>query len=121
MYSSDEGSVKQAAFARVATRRERHQRRSWVVRALTFVAGMLLSLAGLLLLWAPELGLPLILAGLGLLALEFDWATRAQAWTEWRAVQLRHWFSRQSMVVKAGVPLFLIAATIAAVILWVLH
>ncbi len=52
-----------------------------VVRVLTVGLGGLGAVAGLLLLLPfPEFGLPLLVAGLGALALEFDWAARL-AWT----------------------------------------
>lgn len=114
--SPDRGSVREAVHARVAARRERHRRRPLAVRVLVAAAGGLLTVAGALLIWAPELGLPLLLGGLGLLALEFEWATGAQAWTEWRAVQARHWFGRQPRAVKVGVPLILAAAVL--LVLW---
>lgn len=41
------------------------------------MGGTLGDFAGLLAVIAPEFGLPLLLPGLGLLALEFDWAARA--------------------------------------------
>ena len=116
MDSPDRGSVKEATLARVAARRERHRGRSLFLRALVVVGGVLLALAGLLLLWAPEFGFPLLLAGFGLLALEFEWAARALAWTEWRALLLRHWFGRQPRPVKMAFPLLLIA--VLSVVVW---
>lgn len=64
-------------LARVLARREVHRGRSFFVRAGVAVGGGLLSLfAALLSVVAPEFGLPLLLVGLRLLALEFDWAAR---------------------------------------------
>ena len=64
---------------RVLRQRERHQERSVFVRVGVVVAGGTLSVFGGLLSFAPEFGLPLLLLGLRLLALEFDWAARAYA------------------------------------------
>jgi hypothetical protein len=62
------------------------------VRALALLGGCLLALLGLaFVLWLPELGLPLLIGGLALLALEFEWASRAQARLEWAALSLRRW------------------------------
>lgn len=67
-------------LARVFERRERHRERSLFVRAGVVVAGGAVSLsAALLSVVTPELGLPLLLFGLRLLALEFDWAARLYA------------------------------------------
>jgi hypothetical protein len=65
---------------RVLGQRERHRERSGFVRAGVVVAGGTVSVfGGLLSVIAPEFGLPLLLVGLRLLALEFDWAARAYA------------------------------------------
>lgn len=67
-------------LALVFERRERHRERSLFVRAGVVVAGGAVSLsAALLSVVTPELGLPLLLFGLRLLALEFDWAARLYA------------------------------------------
>ena len=64
----------------VLARRERHRQRSVFVRAGVVVAGGAVGLfAALLSVVVPEVGLPLLLFGLRLLALEFDWAARLYA------------------------------------------
>jgi hypothetical protein len=66
------------ARARLEAARERHRERSIVARALTVAGGGFAGLVGaLLVLPVPELGLPLLLMGLRLLALEYEWAARA--------------------------------------------
>lgn len=71
------GAVVDETLARMFERRERHRGRSIFVRAGVVVAGGAVSLfAALLSVVAPEFGLPLLLVGLRLLALEFDWAAR---------------------------------------------
>ena len=64
-----------------------------VVRILTAGAGGLGAAVGLVLLLPfPEFGVPLLVAGLGALALEFDWAARALTWTLRQADRARRWF-----------------------------
>jgi len=66
------------ARARLEATRERHRQRSHAARILTVLGGGLVGLLGaVLLLPLPELGLPLFLVGLRLLALEYEWAARA--------------------------------------------
>lgn len=106
--TSNRDSIKSAVRARIAEQRERHRRRPIGVRVLSGTCGSLLSTAGFLLLWAPEFGLPLLVAGFGLLALEFDWAVRARAWTEWRVELLRDWVKRQPPATKVAFPLIIL-------------
>ena len=65
-----------AVLERVLLQREKHRERSIFVRAGVAVAGGAVGVFAVPLLLAPELGLPLLLFGLRLLALEFDWAVR---------------------------------------------
>jgi hypothetical protein len=66
-----------AVLERVLAQRERHRGRSIFVRAGVVVAGGAVSVfAAPLSVVVPELGLPLLLFGLRLLALEFDRAAR---------------------------------------------
>ena len=116
MNSLEKDSVRQAVLVRTAAQRERHRRRSLIMRVVVGTGGALLSLAGLVLIWAPEFGLPLLLAGFGLLALEFDWALRARAWVEWRAVLLRQRLKRQPPAVKAALPLVILA--VLSIVAW---
>lgn len=65
---------------KVLRQRERHRKRSVFVRVGVVVAGGTVAVfACPLAVLAPEFGLPLLLVGLRLLALEFDWAARAYA------------------------------------------
>ncbi len=66
----------ETVLERVMRQRERHQKRSIFARVGIVVAGGAVSIFAVPLLLAPELGLPLLLFGLRLLALEFDWAVR---------------------------------------------
>jgi hypothetical protein len=64
--------------ARLRAARERQRQRSLAARILTVLGGGLVGLVGaVLLLPLPELGLPLLLVGLRVLALEYEWAERA--------------------------------------------
>lgn len=66
-----------AVLERVLAQRGRHRKRPILVRAGVVVAGGAVSVfAAPLSLVVPELGLPLLLFGLRLLALEFDRAAR---------------------------------------------
>lgn len=72
-----------AVLDRVLAQRERHRGRPILVRAGVVVAGGAVSVfAAPLSVVVPELGLPLLLFGLRLLALEFDWAARLYARVE---------------------------------------
>ncbi len=74
---------------RLRERRERHRERHAVVRMLVVLGGFAALLGGLALLVLPGPGIPLVIVGLGLLALEFRWAeaTLARALRHARRVQ----------------------------------
>lgn len=115
----DPAAVRQAVLERVAAQRDRHRRRPRALRVITAVGGSVLALAGLLLLWVPELGLPLLIPGLGLLALEFDWAVAARAWAEWRLALLRDRLRRAPAGAKLAVVIVVVVVTVlAAWFLW---
>ena len=66
------------ARARLEAARACHRKRSRAVRILIVTGGGFVAvLGGTLLVPVPELGLPLLLVGLRLLALEYEWAARA--------------------------------------------
>jgi uncharacterized protein (TIGR02611 family) len=64
---------------RLRERRARHQQRHVTVRMLVALGGFVALLGGLVLLVLPGPGIPLVIVGLGLLALEFRWAETALA------------------------------------------
>ena len=64
------------AVDRLRERRARQQQRSILVRIATVLAGFAALAGGALLLVLPGPGIPLLVVGLGLLALEFRWAER---------------------------------------------
>jgi hypothetical protein len=80
---------------RLQAARERQRQRSHAARILTVLGGGLVGLLGaVLLLPLPELGLPLLLVGLRVLALEYEWAARAyvpvaRLWERLKALSIR--------------------------------
>lgn len=88
------------AVTRVASRREQHRGRPWVVRIPVAALGIVIGAAAIPLLLIPELGLPLLLLALRILALEFTWAVHAQGWIEARVTAIRRWFTRCSRTTK---------------------
>ena len=83
-----------AVLDRVLLQRERHRGRSISVRAGVVIAGGAVSVFAVPLLLAPELGLPPLLFGLRLLALEFDWAARLYVRVEKLARKVLGFFKR---------------------------
>jgi uncharacterized protein (TIGR02611 family) len=71
-----EGRPSRRFVERVRERRERHRRRSRIVRAAVALAGFVVVLAGLAMIPLPGPGLLIVAAGLAILALEFAWAER---------------------------------------------
>jgi len=66
----------------------------------------------------PELGVPLLLLALRLLAVEFDWAAHSYAWVLWRWQQAVVWFHGSLAPVRTLVVLALLAVGVA--LLWLL-
>ena len=83
------------ARARLEAARDRHRLRSRGARALAVLGGGVVGLIGVVLVVPlPELGLPLLLAGLRVLALEYEWAARAyvpvaRLWDRLKALSVR--------------------------------
>jgi uncharacterized protein (TIGR02611 family) len=61
---------------RVRARQKRHRQRNRIYRVAFAAAGFVVLLAGVIMLVTPGPGIPVILLGLGMLALEFAWAER---------------------------------------------
>jgi uncharacterized protein (TIGR02611 family) len=61
---------------RVRARQHRHRQRNRIYRVAFAGAGFIVLLAGLVMLVTPGPGIPVIILGLGMLALEFSWAER---------------------------------------------
>ena len=106
-------------FQQVLRQRELHQRRSILTRIGFALAGCLISVVGaVLLVLLPELGLPILLVGLRLLAYKFYWAARAYAWVAALAERFRGWYrslplsTRRSVV--AAIVLLALVGLVAA-------
>jgi uncharacterized protein (TIGR02611 family) len=61
---------------RVRARQHRHRQRNRIYRVAFAAAGFIVLLAGIVMLVTPGPGIPVIILGLGMLALEFSWAER---------------------------------------------
>jgi uncharacterized protein (TIGR02611 family) len=61
---------------RVRARRDRHKERNRIYRAVFAVVGFVVLAAGVIMLVTPGPGIPAIILGLAMLALEFAWAER---------------------------------------------
>lgn len=110
---------REAALARVTESRRAGRARPAAVRVLVAAGGVVAGVAAVpLVVVLPELGVPLLLVALRLLAVEFDWAARAYAWVIWRWGQAKAWYRGASAGVRALVIVVLLA--IAAGLLWLL-
>jgi hypothetical protein len=108
--------ARDAALVRVLAYRERGRARAMPIRVgLALVGGLLFVAAIPLIVLVPELGIPALLVGFRLLAVEVDWAARAYAWTDWRFSQLRDWFHRQSQPARAAMLTGLLLVAVALV------
>lgn len=108
------GEAVDEVLERVFERRGRHRDRSVLVRVGVVAAGGAVSLfAALLSVVTPEFGLPLLLFGLRLLALEFDWAARLYAKVAKVAGRVAGTFRRLLPKSKVGVAM-MVAALVAA-------
>lgn len=72
----DETGGRPPLIERVRARRERHRSRNRIYRFAFALAGFVVLLAGVVMLVTPGPGIPVIILGLGMLALEFAWAER---------------------------------------------
>jgi hypothetical protein len=110
-------TTRDAALARLRAYRERGRARSPLVRAILAGIGAVLFVGSIpLVVLLPELGVPILLIALRLLAVEVEWAARAYVWTDWRFCQVRDWLHRQPRAVHAALVIgFLV---VAAVIVW---
>ena len=106
-----------AALARVMQQRTVSRARPPALRAL--MTGMVAAVVAVpLVVLLPELGVPLLLVALRLLAVEFDRAARSYAWVIWRWGQVKARYARAAPPVRALVVLLLLA--LAAALVWLL-
>jgi uncharacterized protein (TIGR02611 family) len=108
-------------IARIRERRERHQKRSRAYRVGFAVLGFLITAAGAIMLVTPGPGIPVLVVGLAMLALEFVWAER---WLEQVIVRAERAVDqvtqgspvRRAVFLTAGA--LALAAIGASIILW---
>ncbi|MES1246440.1 MAG: PGPGW domain-containing protein [Actinomycetota bacterium] len=86
-------------------------------RVVTVVGGFALLLLGLALLVLPGPGIPLVVAGLGLLSLEYEWARRLRAWVMRRAERVAP-RRREARIALAAVAIGAAVAATVSVSLW---
>jgi hypothetical protein len=103
--------------ARVRERRARHKRRSRAFRVAFALGGFGLVGVGAALLVLPGPGIPVVLAGLFMLALEFAWAERLLARTVMHAERARA-ASARGKAVAAVAGIVATAVVLAAVLVW---
>jgi uncharacterized protein (TIGR02611 family) len=72
----DETGSRLSLIERVRERQERHRQRNRLYRVAFAVLGFVVLFAGLVMLVTPGPGIPVVIIGLGMLALEFAWAER---------------------------------------------
>jgi hypothetical protein len=107
------------ALARVIEQRTGGRARPRAVRIALAAAGIAGAVVAVpLAIVLPELGVPLLLLALRVLAVEFDWAARGYAWVIWRWEQIRAWYRAASAPVRAVVALVLLALAVG--LLWLL-
>lgn len=83
-------------------------------RGLAALAGGLLALVALpVLVLLPEFGIPLLLAALRLLAFQFAWAARANAWIDERWRRFRRWFAGAPAPLRIAIVIGLLAIAVA--------
>src|SRR5687768_13223603 len=99
-----------AALARVMEQREAGRARPAALRVLVAAAGLVAAVVAVpLVVLLPEVGVPLLLLALRLLAVEFDWAARGYAWVIWRWGQAKAWFHAAPAPLRALVVVVLLA------------
>lgn len=113
---------RQAVLDGILARRERHRRRRLPVRIASAFVGFVIAAVSLpLLIVLPELGVPLLLWALSILAVEFDWAARAYATVTWHWQRVHAWFKAQGILAKTAVVLATLLVAIGLLALLFLH
>jgi uncharacterized protein (TIGR02611 family) len=74
--AENEAGGRPPLIERVRARQERHRQRNRVFRIGFAIAGFVVLLVGVIMLFTPGPGWAVIVLGLGMLALEFAWAER---------------------------------------------
>jgi uncharacterized protein (TIGR02611 family) len=116
-----EGRERLPLIERVRARQQRHRQRNRVYRVAFATAGFVVLLAGVVMLVTPGPGIPVIILGLGMLALEFTWAERwlerllEKAETAVEQVAQGSPLQRAALV---GLGVLAIAGLVAIVVFW---
>ena len=119
--AQDETGGRPPLIERVRARRDRHKERNRFYRAAFAVLGFVVLAAGVVMLVTPGPGIPAIILGLGMRALEFAWAER---WLErllTRAEQAVEQVTQGSSVRRAALlaaGAVAVVASIVMVIFW---
>lgn len=119
--SQEETPRRSAMVERVRARQQRHRQRHRLYRIGFAVAGFLVLAAGVVMLVTPGPGIPVLILGLAMLALEFGWAER---WLDRIAVKAEQAVDevtkgsplRRALVLGAGVAVA--AAGLALLVFW---
>jgi uncharacterized protein (TIGR02611 family) len=117
----DEARSRPPLIERVRARQQRHRQRNRLFRVAFAIAGFLVLLAGVIMLFTPGPGLAAIVLGLTMLALEFTWAERALERMLHRAEQAADQVTKGSPVRRAAVlalGFLALAASIATIFIW---
>ena len=97
----------------ITSKQEQHKRRSLLIRGCIVFAGVVIITPGVLLLVIfPEAGIPLVLAGLGLLALEYYWAGRILLWFARGVDNTVRWYHSLPRKVRYAIELFFLLIAI---------
>ena len=105
------------ATQRLRERRDRHRQRHLVLRIAVMLGGFAALTGGVALLVLPGPGIPLLAIGLGLLALEFDWAERLLGQVLRRAEQVAPESRGRRIALGVG-SLAFAASALVAVTIW---
>ena len=119
--AQDETGGRPTLIERVRARRDRHKERNRLYRAAFAVAGFVVLAAGVVMLVTPCAGIPVIILGLGMLALEFAWAERWLERLVTRAEQAVDQVTKGSPARRAAllaVGAIAVVASVVMVIFW---
>ena len=119
--AQDETGGRPPLIERVRARRDRHRERNRIYRAVFAVAGFVVLAAGIVMLVTPGPGIPVIILGLGMLALEFAWAERLLERLLTRAERAVDQVTQGSPIRRAAlltVGVLAIVASVVLVIFW---
>ena len=116
-----EETGERSLIERVRARQQRHKQRNRMYRVVFALAGFIVLLGGLIMLFTPGPGLAVIAVGLAMLAMEFAWAERALERAidqmERAADQVRHGSpAKRAALVAAGV--LALAAFLGIIVFW---